>query len=205
MKDKKLQISSSVLLKILSEFPAPDDIGPFGPGGPVMQEINWRLRPPPYPWRTSGVMDALRMLGLEFPNPEDNPPIGPGSPVITPSPEPWRVLNTTRSFIQTVIAAEGLAILLPRTDVSKQIAAATKQRIAEFVDDYCGTGIPHWHLPPHPLPDPEPRPIYRVLGAIEFYKASQLVGVEELSKQFDAAAHKLLEAGLEQVRSTQAA
>jgi hypothetical protein len=181
MTDQKLAVSRRALAALLDAFPGPDDVGPFGPGGPVLAgaRIDWvSLNPQPLP---PGPSERSKWRS------------GPGSPV------PWHAIGLTRSVIRSVLGAHQLAAALPKNELARELIENTGADLRAYVDDFCGTRWPHWKLPiPHPVgpdPDPpEPRPIDLIFAGLQFQHAALEIG-GELGNLFDDAAGRLLETG----------
>ena len=175
MRDQKMAISRSALFALLNAFPGPDDVGPWGPIGPVIRQINrgdWvSLNPQPLPPRD-------RNQG--------------------PQPEPWYTARLTQGVINSVISVHQVAAAMDQPELAEQITTSSQTNIAEFVEDFCGTKWPHWPWPvPHPGPDPEsqPHPIDLIVSAAQFHNAAEAVG-GPLGEIFDGAAARLAEQGL---------
>lgn len=112
----------------------------------------------------------------------------------------------TRQFITAVLANEQV-VAVRDGEFGGRSAFGT---IAEFVDDWCGTGWPRkfpplpkpwwWDLViPVPVPEPgpgEPYPIDLITVGIEFYDAAQGLAGTELQQVFLDSAERLIETGL---------
>lgn len=171
----KLTVSRRALAALLDALPGPDDVGPYGPGGPVMGvHLDWvSLNPQPLPPREARVS-------------------APGWPV------PWRAIGSARSVIRSMLAVHQIAATVPKSDLAREMTANARTALSAYVEDFCGTRWPHWHIPiplPGPDPDPpEPRPIDLIFAGLQFQQAAQRVG-GELGNEFDKAADRLLETG----------
>src|SRR5690349_1623853 len=87
--DPKLSISSTTLFALLNAFPGPDDVGPWGPIGPVIRQFE------------RGSWASL--------NPQPLPPNGRHK---GPTPEPWHTARLTQEVIHAVINVYQVAAAL---------------------------------------------------------------------------------------------
>ena len=183
----KLTVSRKALAALLDALPGPDDVGPYGPGGPVMGvHLDWvNLNPQPLPPREALVS-------------------GPGHPipwrqVSAPGwPVPWRAIASARSVIRSMLTVHQIAAAAPKSELAHEMTANTRAALSAYVEDFCGTRWPRWRIPiplPGPDPDPpEPRPIDLIFAGLQFQQAAQRIG-GELGNEFDNAADRLLETG----------
>jgi len=171
MASGKFSVTPKALAARLDAYPNPEDGSPIGPGGPVMAglHLDWlSLNPQPLPPRAA--------LG---------------------HPIPWRAIQLTRGVVRSLLVVHQVAAAAPKSELAREVVANTRSALSTFVDDFCGTRWPHWHIPiplPGPNPGPEPWPIDLVFAGLQFQQAARSIG-GELGGQFDAAAHRRLETG----------
>ena len=172
----KLKVSRKALAALLDALPGPDDVGPYGPGGPVMM----------------GVRLDWVSLNPQALAPREAQVSAPGFPV------PWRAIASARSVVRSMLAVHQIAAAAPKSELAGELVANTRAALSAYVEDFCGTRWPRWRNPiplPGPDPDPpEPRPIDLIFAGLQFQQAAQRIG-GELGKEFDNAADRLLETG----------
>lgn len=159
-----ITLSTTALAALLSRLnPAPDDPGPWGPGGPVLADLTWfALNPQPLPprWARRG-----------GPSPD---PWRWG-----PQPDPWRFAVAVRFAVSRLIDQyEQAGIIVIGGDVER-LAEVSGQQIRALVDELCGT-------PPRPRPFPRPwgpeldveelDPTWQLLAAAQLTLAGQGLG-----------------------------
>jgi hypothetical protein len=190
-----LNLRVKSLARLLDELglPDPDDPdGGWGPIGPVVRGINWAaLNPQPLPPRL--VIDILKLLG---PQPD------PWRVKKGPSPDPWRGVLLARVEIDRVV---GLAQMAEAVG-GEQGREVVRRRIAEIVDEWCGTPPkPRWPLPwPFPLrwrdeDEFKIGPADLVLMGAQFHRTAEALGDSALAEDFAAAADRLTQTGLERL------
>lgn len=182
------------LVRLLDElgYPDPDDAdGGWGPIGPVVRGINWAaLNPQPLPPRW--VIDMLRRFG---PQPD------PWRVKEGPHPDPWKSALLARLEIDRVVVLAQTAAVVG----GEQGREVVRRRLAEIVDEWCGTPPkPRWPLPwPFPLrwrnEELKIGPADLVLMGVQFHKTAEALGDSGLAEEFTAAADRLTQTGLERL------
>lgn len=172
-----INLTKTVLVKLLDFFPNPDDPEPHGPGGPVIRAIRagFRFEPHPDPWRSGPSPDPWR-LG--------------------PQPDPWRSAVIARTIIDRAVAQYQLA----EVEQSKSAVEGVRLQMRAYVDDFCGTRPPRW---PRPWPWPpkfdpaDVHPVELLIAGAEFQRAAALNN--PLQADFSAAADQLFENGFKRL------
>ncbi len=170
------------MFDIASIYPNPEGTGgerpkgPFDPIGPVAGRYN-------------------RFYAVAL-NPQPLPPRE------GPHPEPWRSAVLAQAIIEEAQMRYLYGAMLSDGHTNGLMNNAASL-ISEAVDWWCGTPPPKWPFP-WPFPWPPPwrselvQPEELVIAAVQFQKAAQFDG--PLAGEFGAAADRLLEIGLEQMR-----
>lgn len=135
---------------------------------------------------------------------------------LNPQPLPPRIV-LLKALAQVVIRrAELVHELVTAIGGNERQLTASNGYIGKFIDDACGTDFWEyfklflaWWLSQHrpvPFPGPQPewnqRSIDLIVLATEFQQAAQQSFSSELGRELQVASGKLLEAGIEQMRTT---
>lgn len=190
-----LNFRARPLARLLDElgYPDPDDAdGGWGPIGPVVRGLAWAaLNPQPLPPRW--VIEILKGFGLH-PDPRREKE--------GPSPDPWKGALLARVEIDRVV---GLAQMAEAVS-GEQGREVVRRRLAEMVDEWCGTPPkPRWPLPwPFPLrwrdgDEFKIGPADLVVMGAQFQKTAEALGDSALAEDFAAAADRLTQTGLERL------
>jgi hypothetical protein len=174
-----------------SLYPNPDDpgdprnpFGPFGPGGPVMQRWLWAmLNPQPLPPGP----DPYARLSWSALNPQPLPP----------GPDPYRWASLARALVDRAIAQQQLVELLG-DEQSQRSIIIVGGRVADVIDEWCGTPVPGHH-------GPRPHGVELLAAGAQLQKASDTMHNSSLQSVFTAAADKLFKTGLSRMESHSAA
>lgn len=181
-----LNFRARSLARLLDElgYPDLDDAdGGWGPIGPVVRGLTWAaLNPQPLPPRW--VIEILKGVG--------------------PSPDPWKGVLLARVEIDRVV---GLAQMAEAVS-GEQGREVVRRRLAEIVDEWCGTPPkPRWPLPwPFPLrwrnaEEFKIGPADLVVMGAQFHKTAEALGDSALAEDFAAAADRLTQTGLERLNA----
>ena len=184
---KTITFTKAAFAGLLDEilFPNPDDVGPVGPGGPIiygpLEKAIWgMLNPQPLPPKEGDLSTWAERS--------------------SPQPIPWRMAFLARALIDRVVAQYQFAEVLGSAEQSDRAIGVVRSYIRDIVDDWCGTRPPRWPWPrPHRVDGDHLRPIELFAAGAQFQKAA---GFDNpLQADFSAAADQLLEAGLKQLES----
>ena len=146
--------------------------GPFDPIGPVAGRYN-------------------RFVSVAL-NPQPLPPVA------GPFPEPWRSAALAQALIEEAQTQYLYGAMLGDGQANGLMSNAAGL-ISEAVDWWCGTPPPKWPFPwPPPWRSELVQPEELIIAAVQFHKAALFDG--PLAGEFAAAADRLLEVGLEQMR-----
>jgi hypothetical protein len=195
--NESITLTKTALVNLLDGvlYPNPDDPGPYGPIGPVIQwalhDLSW-VKPTPVPWRPGP--GPLPWYSGPFPEPWR----------LGPFPQPWRSAFLARTVIDRAVAQYQFAETLAGTEQSERLTAAIGSQVREFVDDYCGTRPPQW---PRPWPWPpkfdpaQLRPLDLLIAGAQFQKAADLAPNNPLQADFSTAANELFGTGLKRMEN----
>ena len=172
-----VQHSSKALATLVSHlteyFPAPDDVEPRGPIGPIVRKALERFGPHPEPWSWAAL------------NSHPLPPRVAFSVVLA------------RTLVDQVESLQMLSQALP-SPAGESVLAYSSTLISRFIDD-CGNGVIVLHFPKHgpwPPSGDEPRPI----GPEELVMiGAHLANAGAVHPEFGAGGLKLMDLGLERL------
>ncbi len=159
-------------------YPNPDDSGPLGPGGPVMQRWMWTaLNPQPLPPGP----DPYARLGWIALNPQPLPP----------GPDPYRSAFAARSVIEGAAAQHQLAEILGNEQSQRSIIIVGG-KVRDIVDEWCGTPVPGHR-------GPRPHAVALLAAGAQFQKAAGTMRNNPLQSVFASAAGQLFKTGLSRI------
>lgn len=183
----------------LNGYPDPDNPLPPGPWDPVIRDILQghinlaQAGPQPQPWRyMEQVWLSWQQVML---NPQPLPPL-----------ENWAVMAAT-AIVKDIQQTADKMPLLPE-EFQLRAVEGIQAKLAQLVDDWCGTGWPRrWPIPiPFPLPpepEPDPReinvtPLDLIIMGVVFDQLSGTV-VDSLQGALQETAVAFQDAGLERM------
>lgn len=172
--NEMLNVSKHALARLVGDvlFPNPDD-----PGTPHHRIGPWG---PHGPQASSAVWVML--------NPQPIPP-GKSEREKPADPSPWRATVGARTLIDRALATVKFASVLENPKQVDRLIELTRGELNKFVDDWCGTPTGRPPKGPHPWP---------LLGAgAQFFMAAPQFGESPLGKDFENAADRLFQAGLQ--------
>lgn len=140
-----------------------------------------------------------------YPNPDDpgdpgDPlgPWGPWGPVIRADSGALYSERLAADMLHEVAVLNEVSEALEAGELREHLQRASRDRLARFVDDFCGTAWPRRPIPippPRDLPE-QPGPADLVRAGLRLERASRLVEAGSLREDVAAAGAKLIEQGL---------
>ena len=219
-KAEPFEVDREKLLALVGQFTGvtagldnPEGVPKRGPWDPVVKKAvaeTFRMGPFPQPWTAaiSKYSDLLHLLASI--NPKVWEVIGGGPAfqevALNPQPLPPRfafLTNVAEMVIERVELMQEIGESLNGRGQKEGIIVVGGRYLADFIDEWCGTGYPHkWPFPgprPHWFPE-EITGLDKVIIASRFELAGRLTANTRLGDVFNNAAATLAEAGFAELR-----
>lgn len=171
--NQNITLTKAALVKLLDEYPNPDDSGPYGPIGPIIHFI---------------IKELLESKLYPIPIPH----------VPRPEPDPWRLAGLARMIIDQAVTQYQFASVSAGSELSEKAIAVARVYVHDAIDDWCGTRPRKWPRPPKFDPA-QLRPIDLLVAGAQFQKVAALSN--PLQAVFSEAADKLFSTGLKRMES----